>query len=164
MLAGPRAQADFFNRIHVDVTIDSNDLTVDVPKCNTQVDLFFGGGGVDTAHYGRRTTTVYVSLDGVGNDGAPGREKDNNSEDVELIVGGSGDDVLTGNARDNFIWGLAGADELTGGHGDDTLFGGAGNDTLDSRDGGSGNDKVHGASGTDTCRSDPGDSQTDCEA
>jgi Ca2+-binding RTX toxin-like protein len=55
----------------------------------------------------------------------------------ENIIGGSGNDILTGNARDNTLTGGSGADILTGGFGDDRLVGGPGNDTLA---GGSGSD------------------------
>jgi Ca2+-binding RTX toxin-like protein len=57
----------------------------------------------------------------------------------EGIVGGTGNDVLTGadiwSNRNNILDGGAGNDTLNGLDGDDTLIGGAGNDTLD---GGSG--------------------------
>jgi len=55
-----------------------------------------------------------------GDDGAPS-EGDDIRDDVEVVVGGAGDDVLTG--ADN-------ADMLVGGNGDDTLAGGLGNDSL----------------------------------
>ncbi len=49
---------------------------------------------------------------------------------IENAVGGSGDDVITGNAEDNVLTGNAGDDRLLGGDGDDALEGGAGDDTL----------------------------------
>jgi Ca2+-binding RTX toxin-like protein len=48
-----------------------------------------------------------------------------------LLIGGSGDDVLTGYATDDFINGNAGNDILRGHGGNDTLVGGLGNDQLE---------------------------------
>jgi methionine-rich copper-binding protein CopC len=56
---------------------------------------------------------------------------------IENVIGGGGNDALTGNSGDNRLDGGAGNDTLTGGAGNDTLIGGAGNDTLI---GGSGDD------------------------
>jgi large repetitive protein len=47
-----------------------------------------------------------------------------------LIVGGAGDDTLTGGGGSNFIFGGAGRDNLTGGSVSDFLVGGAGADTV----------------------------------
>lgn len=49
---------------------------------------------------------------------------------IENVMGGSGNDTLTGNSSANIIQGNAGNDTLTGGSGSDTLQGGSGNDTL----------------------------------
>ena len=48
----------------------------------------------------------------------------------ENIVGGSGNDTLTGNTLANKLTGNAGNDRLTGGSGDDSLVGGLGDDTY----------------------------------
>src|SRR5690606_21421648 len=90
---------------------------------------------------------------------ADGPEGQDQGGDVELIVGGDGDDEITGNGgmadwlyggdgNDTIIaasdgslgeqaWlrGGAGDDTLTGGSGDDDLRGGAGSDILDGGDG-----------------------------
>ena len=58
---------------------------------------------------------------------------------VENIVGGDGDDVLTGDNFNNVFEGGAGIDTLLGGDGDDSLTGGAGSDILI---GGDGNDMI----------------------
>jgi anthrax edema toxin adenylate cyclase len=57
---------------------------------------------------------------------------ENRLANMENIVGGSGNDILTGDAGNNMICGREGNDELTGGLGDDLyLFGnGWGNDTI----------------------------------
>jgi Ca2+-binding RTX toxin-like protein len=48
----------------------------------------------------------------------------------ENVVGGAGDDTITGNSLANILTGAAGNDTLNGGGGNDTLFGGDGNDLL----------------------------------
>ncbi|MCX7417976.1 MAG: cadherin domain-containing protein [Planctomycetia bacterium] len=48
----------------------------------------------------------------------------------EQVVGGAGNDSLTGNGSDNRLDGGAGNDTLTGSAGQDTLIGGAGNDSM----------------------------------
>jgi Ca2+-binding RTX toxin-like protein len=49
---------------------------------------------------------------------------------IEGIMGGSGDDTLTGDGNDNKIAGGDGNDTLIGGAGADVLVGGAGADVL----------------------------------
>ncbi len=100
-------------------------------------DTMSGGTGQDTVDYADRTAAVTVTDDGVANDGAGG-ELDNVGTDVDDIVGGSGNDTLTGSS-----WGQS----LYGGAGNDTLNGAGGDDVLD---GGSGADRLNGGSGTDT--------------
>ncbi len=98
------------------------------------LDDVFGGAGRDTVLY-ERGAAVDVSLDNQPNDGEPS-EIDNVRDDVEVVHGGNGDDVLTGSAGRN------------------TLNGGWGNDTLN---GGDGNDRLHGEHGHDLLRGDAGD-------
>ena len=50
--------------------------------------------------------------------------------DVESIMGGSGNDVITGNSLANYISGGAGADSIHGMDGSDTIVGGAGGDSI----------------------------------
>ena len=50
---------------------------------------------------------------------------------IENFIGGSGDDVVTGNDAANYLQGRDGNDDLSGGRGDDVLEGGAGADRLD---------------------------------
>ena len=92
-----------------------------------------GGTGLDTVSYFDRTETVNVTLDGVANDGAPG--ENDKIIGVSGIIGGRGDDVLTGDAGPNGLFGgpgndtvsgLDGTDQLEGGHGHDTVVGGPG--------------------------------------
>src|SRR5262249_42664508 len=84
-----------------------------------------GGGGFDFLDYTAWTSSVTVNLAtgaatgiGVG------------ISNVEGVLGGSGDDVLTGNGLANVLVGGAGSDTLTGGGGRSILIGGLGVDTL----------------------------------
>jgi hypothetical protein len=102
-----------------------------------------GGNGVDTVDYSDHAQPVDVSLDGVANDGGA---EDGGAEnvDVERIVGGKGNDLLTGSSAANRLDGgpgndvldsSDGADELLGGTGNDQLTGGAGIDDYAAGDG-----------------------------
>lgn len=69
-----------------------------------------------------------------------------NTNGVNFVDGGAGNDSLMGNAgRDTLLGGL-GNDYVGGGHNDDRLLGGAGDDVLD---GGLGHDIVDGGTGSD---------------
>ena len=128
----------------------------------------------DAVIYEERTRPVFVTVDGVADDGEAG-EGDNVRRDVEVVVAGRGDDVLRGNERflnallggpgDDLLYGGGGQvdvllgeggnDVLHGGPGLNGLFGGAGNDVLRGGPGGdfiqagNGNDRAHGAGGGD---------------
>jgi|GEM_PF-3528283 len=71
------------------------------------------------------------------------------------LIGGAGDDHLTGTPRNDFLDGAGGADFLEGFAGADLLEGGSGNDVLD---GGAGADRLEGGFGDDVYRlDDPAD-------
>jgi Ca2+-binding RTX toxin-like protein len=97
-----------------------------------------GGAGKDVATYHDRANALAVSRDDVANDGET-NEKDNVRTDVEVLVGGQGNDTLTGGAvavrllgcgGDDVVTGSSASDELSGGPGNDVLNGGAGNDVF----------------------------------
>src|SRR3954452_23630043 len=125
-------------------------------------DAMYGNAGTDTVDYSGRTERVNVSLDGVANDGEVG-ENDLVESDIENVVGGSGNDDLTGNdlganvlqggGGNDALIGNGGADELQGGAGEDSLEGGPGSDQLS---GGSEGDVLNGAGGSDTLAGDAG--------
>lgn len=92
-------------------------------------DVMNGGSGNDTADYSERWNGVFVHTDGVANDGEAG-EGDNVGTDVEILVGGYGNDTLWGNAALNTLIGNDGDDDLWGDGGDDVLDGGLGSDSL----------------------------------
>ncbi|HWS35826.1 MAG TPA: calcium-binding protein [Actinoplanes sp.] len=112
-------------------------------------DRFYGGAGHDTATYQNRKKAVTLDADGKADDGAKG-EKDNIATDVENLIGGAGNDRITGNNGPNYLRGGFGDDIINGLGGDDQLYGENGKDRLD---GGAGDDRLAGDS-----RVDPEDS------
>lgn len=82
-------------------------------------DVFDGGDGIDTLSYAGREDAVTVTLDDNANDGETG--ENDNAMSIENLIGGDGNDTLTGNASNNV---------LIGGPGNDTLVGGGGRDTA----------------------------------
>jgi Ca2+-binding RTX toxin-like protein len=94
-----------------------------------------GGAGVDNASFSERSAAVAVDLDDNADDGnADDGNADNVRSDVETVIGGDGDDTLTGNPSANILDGGAGGDLIDGLQGADDLNGGTGADTLRSRD------------------------------
>ena len=75
--------------------------------------------------------------------------------DVENVIGGSGNDRLTGDDRSNVLAGGDGADVVRGGRGNDSLRGGPGNDRLyggphsDYVSGDKGSNQLYGGAGRD---------------
>ncbi|MDQ2910695.1 MAG: hypothetical protein M3R39_06735, partial [Actinomycetota bacterium] len=134
-------------------------------------DAVYGGPGTDTVTYASRTASVFVTLDGVANDGEAA-EGDNVADDVENVTGGSGDDNITGSSASNLISGGAGGDDVllgeptdsfdNGSSGIDTIVGGDGNDALRGGNGhnllvgGDGNDALYGGPGADRIDGGPG--------
>jgi Ca2+-binding RTX toxin-like protein len=82
-----------------------------------------------------------IILGGDGNDTITG------SRFADKIFGGSGDDNIVGFSGADVIHGEAGNDRIDGGYGGDRIFGEDGNDTLV---GGPGNDRLFGGPGDDT--------------
>jgi len=73
---------------------------------------------------------------------------------VGLLVGGAGNDTITGGSSSDFLFGGSTNDTVLGKGGFDFLFGGAGNDTLT---GGDADDQVFGEAGSDRMIWNPGD-------
>ena len=80
----------------------------------------------------------------------------------DMVSGGDGNDQIWGNADDDTVNGNNGTDTLYGGLGNDIVNGGAGNDALfgqsdvDILNGGDGDDNLDGGSGDDTLNGDAG--------
>ncbi|TCR66383.1 cadherin-like domain-containing protein [Bosea sp. BK604] len=92
-------------------------------------DALDGGDGIDTANYADDSAGIVVDLsagtaegDGIGYDELAG---------IEAVIGGAGNDQITGDDLANTLDGAAGNDTLNGGAGDDLILAGAGNDTID---------------------------------
>jgi hypothetical protein len=81
-----------------------------------------GGAGNDRI---RGSTLSEKLLGGPGNDIISGGRCD-----ADELDGGPGNDKLTGGPNDDILRGNAGNDRLSGGRGDDQLFGGPGRDRL----------------------------------
>jgi Ca2+-binding RTX toxin-like protein len=118
-----------------------------------------GGPGADTidgclrfyscdpfgfAVYSDRVNPVFVSLNGLADDGEAG--EGDFVRAVQGIGGGSAGDVLSGNVGPNIIFGLGGNDVLRAGGGSDLVLGGPGNDRIR---GGPGRDQLGGNQGRD---------------
>ena len=120
-------------------------------------DTFNGGAGTDKADYSARAMDLVIKMDGAtaSGDTANG-EADKIGTDVEDLVGGSGNDKLTGNASSNHIQGGDGNDKISGGvnagactNDADTLDGENGNDTFDQGTASDCGDVMNGGAGTD---------------
>jgi len=90
----------------------------------------------------------------------------------ETLNGTSGDDVICGLGGDDRLRGLGGNDEVRGGTGNDILYGGdgsdrvfgeGGDDIVNTKDNIEGNDLANGGQGRDSCRTNPGDTEENCE-
>ena len=82
-------------------------------------------------------------------------------DDVEDIIGGSGNDILRGNDAANRLDGRGGNDQIFGLGGIDHLYGGAGDDRLFARD--NAVDFLDGGPGFDRASKDTGDLTTKVE-
>lgn len=109
-------------------------------------DALNGRGGPDMVLYSGRADDVRVTLgDGKRNDGGPrdGPLRDR-LRNMEALVGGAGDDRLSGSPAENTLSGGPGRDVLRGRGGDDEFFAG------------DGRDRSLGGPGADLFYSDPG--------
>lgn len=120
-------------------------------------DTFNGGAGTDKADYSTRTADLTIKMDGATASGdLTALEADLIGTDVEDLVGGSGNDTLTGNASSNHIQGGLGDDKLSGGvnagactSDADILDGEAGNDIFDQGAAADCGDVMNGGAGVD---------------
>jgi Ca2+-binding RTX toxin-like protein len=136
---------------------DAGDDTFLTAATADGADTYDGGEGRDTVDYSKRSAPLSVSIDGAANDGASG-EHDNVTSTIEVLIGGSGDDLLVGGPGDDTIYGGPGNDTIVGGPGNDELHGEAGNDVLH---GGDGEDTLYGDAGDDELYGDAGDDLLD---
>ncbi|QAU35553.1 hypothetical protein [Janthinobacterium sp. 17J80-10] len=104
---------------------DGNDTLVG----GNGADALDGGAGVDVADYSAATAAVTANL-ATGTATNDGTGAADTLTGIENLIGGTANDVLTGDALANRIEGRNGNDNLVGGDGSDTLVGGNGTDTL----------------------------------
>jgi len=98
-------------------------------------DFYDGGADIDYITFMSTSRGVNVDL---AAGAASGSEIDSDRiVNVEHVIAGYGNDVITGDAASNRLSGLSGKDNIRGGDGDDVIIGGYGNDRLT---GGLGND------------------------
>lgn len=120
-------------------------------------DNYVGGNGTDKIDYSLRTVDLTITMSGVTGSGQ-GVESDKIELDVENVIGGAGNDTISGNVSSNDIKGGAGNDILWGGLAGvcsttvdvDTLDGEAGNDTFKMTALSDCMDSLTGGTGTDT--------------
>ena len=86
-------------------------------------DTLDGGAGIDTADYSEKTLPVVVTLNGAtaATVGVGGIAEDT-LRNIENIIGGTGNDIVTGDVLANVLSGGAGIDTLTGGAGIDRFL------------------------------------------
>jgi Ca2+-binding RTX toxin-like protein len=127
-------------------------------------DAIAGGAGQDTVDYSQRTAPVTADLTGSPDNDGEATEHDSIAADVEGLIGGSGNDTLTGNASDGLLVGDDGADHLTDtAGGQDLISGGNGADVIAARDDAA--DTIGCGPDADQVDADVGDKvDTDCEA
>jgi Ca2+-binding RTX toxin-like protein len=91
------------------------------------------GGGIDTLDFSLTDTIgITINLANAATQPVNGNLSLNlkSASTFENVVGGSGNDTLTGNLLPNTLTGNAGNDRLNGGSGNDSLVGGLGDDTY----------------------------------
>ncbi|NKD78108.1 hypothetical protein HEQ60_10090, partial [Haematospirillum sp. H1815] len=112
-----------------------------------QKDTFVGTDKWDNVSYSNTDKPVKVTLRGVKEATVyVNGVAEDTLRNIENVIGGSGNDELTGDDKANWLDGLLGDDELYGGDGNDSLTGGDGDDTLT---GGADGDRLTGGPGAD---------------
>ena len=106
-----------------------------------------GASGTNTLDYSANTLGVTVDLGSVMATDTGG------IANIQNVVGGVGDDIITGDDAANILIGGLGNDLLKGGKGNDALTGNEGNDILEA---GQGADSVDGGLGVDTLQTNNG--------
>lgn len=121
-----------------------NDVLIEGPGGSNGADQLNGWDGRDTITYAGRSSAVSVTLDSKNNDGAS--DEGDAVSNLEIVVGTSYGDHLSGGKGPQVLRGGAGLDVLSGGADDDSLMGGPGADRLY---GGAGHDVLSGGEGRD---------------
>jgi Ca2+-binding RTX toxin-like protein len=129
-------------------------------------DAVYGGAGDDTMNAGDGDDRAFgdrgVDSCTQASSNLEAPLENGNDPGIDIIVGGAGDDQLSGEAAIDDLSGGDGADRLCGHAGDDRLKGDNGTDTAwggsgnDSINGGSEDDLLYGGAGADTANGDNG--------
>ncbi|WP_449325417.1 putative Ig domain-containing protein [Sphingorhabdus arenilitoris] len=90
-------------------------------------DITSGDNGIDTLDYSSATLAMNINLT---TNSATSTGETDTIYNFENVIGGSANDLITGNWTVNILTGSAGDDRLTGGSGNDILYGGTGFDTA----------------------------------
>ncbi len=90
-------------------------------------DTLTGGADIDTVDYSYSSTNWTINLAATSAQAVSGSETDTIAT-VENVIGGSGNDIITGTTAANVLTGGAGNDRITGGTGNDGINGGLGTD------------------------------------
>lgn len=125
------------------------------------------GAGNNVLDLSGVNATLFTGLTGTSSmisvDGGQGNDTITAAVDIATsIIGGDGDDVITGSTAADSIDGGDGDDTIDAGDGDDTIEGNDGNDNVtggtgnDSIDAGDGDDTVDAGTGDDTINGDDG--------
>lgn len=138
-----------------DADILNGDAGNDILWGEAGADIVNGGAGSDLIHatlVGEDTIDGGADIDTVSFAAASAITVDltnaaHKLTNIENVIGGAGNDSITGNALANLLEGGVGDDSLNGGAGNDVLVGGLGDDTLV---GGAGADNFSGGDGADT--------------
>src|SRR5947207_2720061 len=107
------------------------------------------GGGDDKITFNVSNKDLWVDVyAGDGNDTIIGGAGDDD------LSGEGGDDSIVGGGGDDFIWGDEGNDTIDGGKGNDEIYADDGNDSIE---GGEGDDSIYAGRGDDEVSGDEGD-------
>ncbi|MFM2312612.1 MAG: hypothetical protein RLZZ04_1888 [Cyanobacteriota bacterium] len=127
-------------------------------------DTLLGKSGLDTLMGGEGDDRIESNggkallLGNEGNDALSAVTYIDAANDNSTLLGGQGEDFLTGSTKEDLLFGGSGADDLDGDLGNDSLNGGVGLDTVL---GGLGDDLVLGDLGNDTVNGQDGNDQVD---
>lgn len=106
-----------------------------IPDVQLPSTLMDSNGGTDTINASAVTANSTINLLNGSTSTIAGRSLNIMIGDIEVAIGGDGNDTLTGNGLNNVLVGGRGADVVSGGGGNDTLDGGRGNDVLTGGEG-----------------------------
>ena len=136
------------------VTGDDQDNTIAASRDAAGTILVNGGAVPVTGGQATVANTSLIRILGLAGNDVLLVDDTNGPMPPANLLGGDGDDTLTGSASDDELDGGPGNDTLFGRDGNDRLIGGPGNDVLN---GGRGDDTIFGGDGDDQIVWNPGD-------